>query len=106
MLDWTVLTTPSQLQYEFDNYYDKEETPGGGGYNPPVIINPPDIEIEDPEVPTTEPPVIVPGEEVIEEPEIPLGDAPKTGDETNAVPFMALMMFALCGLVITRRKFN
>ena len=42
----------------------------------------------------------------IEEPEIPLGDAPATGDETNAVPFMALMMFAFAGLIITRRRFN
>ena len=104
-----VLTTGSAYDFVFINDYEDET---GGGYTPPPYTPPyvpptdPDEEIEDPEVPTTEPPVIVPGEEVIEEPEIPLGDAPKTGDETNAVPFMALMMFALCGLVITRRKFN
>ena len=103
-----VLTTGSAYDFVFINDYEDET---GGGYTPPPYTPPyvpptdPDEEIEDPEVPTTEPPVIVPGEE-IEEPEIPLGDAPKTGDETNAVPFMALMMFALCGLVITRRKFN
>ena len=97
--------------YLFENIFEEE---GGGGYTPPYTPQdppkPPEEEIDDPEVPTTEPevpeePVVVPGEP-IEEPEVPLGDAPKTGDETNAVPFMALMMFALCGLVITRRKFN
>ena len=105
--------------YLFENSFEQEEQ--GGGYDPydpwtpeppkdPEETKDPEIVIDDPEVPTTEPdipeePVVVPGEE-IEEPEIPLGDAPKTGDTTNAVPFMALMMFALCGLVITRRKFN
>ena len=116
------VTTGSATGFTFTNAYG-DKTPGGGydPYDPwtpqppkdpedPDDPNPPEIVIDDPEVPTTEPdipeePVVVPGEE-IEEPEIPLGDAPKTGDTTNAVPFMALMMFALCGLVITRRKFN
>ncbi|MBQ2036236.1 MAG: LPXTG cell wall anchor domain-containing protein, partial [Peptococcaceae bacterium] len=93
--------------YLFENIFEEE---GGGTYVPPTIITPPEIEIEDPEVPLDEPevpeePVIEPGEE-IEEPEVPLGDAPRTGDATNAVPFMALMLFAMAGLVATRRRFN
>ena len=112
------VTTGSATGFTFTNAYG-DKTPGGGGNDPwtpeppkdPEETKDPEIVIDDPEVPTTEPdipeePVVVPGEEVIEEPEIPLGDAPKTGDTTNAVPFMALMMFALAGLVITRRKFN
>ena len=80
----------------------------------------PDIEIEDPDVPLTDPeePVIeiedpdvplvdVPGEEVeIDEPEVPLGDAPQTGDNSNTIPFVVLMLAAVCGLVVTRRKLN
>ncbi len=80
----------------------------------------PDIEIEDPDVPLTDPeePVIeiedpdvplvdVPGEEVeIDEPEVPLGDAPQTGDNSNTIPFVVLMLAAACGLVVTRRKLN
>ena len=79
----------------------------------------PDIEIEDPDVPLTEPeeeieiedpdvPLIdVPGEEVeIDEPEVPLGDAPQTGDNSNTIPFVVLMLAAACGLVVTRRKLN
>ena len=62
-----------------------------------------EIDIEDPEVPLAE----VPGEEVeIEEPEVPLGDAPQTGDNSNTIPFVVLMLAAACGLVVTRRKFN
>ena len=95
---------------------------GGGEVTPPpeVIIpdpEPPLVEPEEPTVDPTEPteeitdpdvPLIdVPGEEVeIPEPEVPLGDAPKTGDTNNAVPFVVLMMAAGLGLVITRRRFN
>jgi len=52
--------------------------------------------------------VEIPGEilEELDDPEIPLGDAPATGDTNNAVPFMALMLAAIAGLAITRRKFN
>ena len=49
--------------------------------------------------------VDIPGE-IIEEEDIPLGDAPPTGDNTNAVPFMVMMALAAVGLVITRRRFN
>ena len=106
-----VLTTGSVYDFVFINDYEDET---GGGYTPPpytppyvppTIITPPEIEIEDPEVPLDEPPVIEPGIE-IEEPEVPLGDAPRTGDATNAVPFMALMLFAMAGLAVTRRRFN
>ena len=63
----------------------------------------PPIEIEDPDVPLTD----VPGEPIeIDEPEVPLGDAPKTGDSSNAIPFVVLMMVGITGLAITRRKFN
>ena len=104
------LTSGSSISYIFKNMYKEETPPGGGGYTPeppkkPEPPKPPEIVIDDPEVPLDEPPVIVPGEE-IPEPEVPLGDAPATGDAANAVPFMVLMMFALCGLVVTRRKFN
>jgi len=62
----------------------------------------PDETIPDDNVPTGS---VEPGEP-LDEPEIPLGDAPATGDTNNAAPFMALMLFAVAGLVITRRKFN
>ena len=103
-----VLTTGSVYDFVFINDYEDET---GGGYTPPPYTPPyvpptdPEIEIEDPEVPLDEPPVIEPGIE-IEEPEVPLGDAPRTGDTTNAVPFMALMLFAMAGLAATRRRFN
>ena len=103
------VTTGSATGFTFTNDYGNKQ--GGGTYVPPTIITPPEIEIEDPEVPLDEPeipeePVIEePGIE-IEEPEVPLGDAPRTGDATNAVPFMALMLFAMAGLVATRRRFN
>ena len=109
------------MQYTAVNTFDPKDDPvdpdGGndGGDTPP----PPEIEIEDPDVPLTEPeeeidiedpdvPLVdVPGEEVeIEEPEVPLGDAPQTGDNSNTIPFVVLMLAAACGLVVTRRKFN
>ena len=106
------LTTGSAYEFNFVNTFGEA---GGGGYTPEPPEKPeppkdPEEIIDDPEVPLDEPevpeePVVVPGEE-IPEPEVPLGDAPRTGDTNNAVPFMALMMFALCGLVVTRRKFN
>ncbi len=71
--------------------------------DPDVPLTEPDIEIEDPDVPLTD----VPGEPIeIDEPEVPLGDAPKTGDSSNAIPFVVLMMVGITGLAITRRKFN
>ena len=112
--DWATITSGSAISYVFKNLY-KEDTPPGGPTpptpNPPTPpVNPPEDPeeiIDEPEIPLgdQDAPVVVPGEE-LDEPEIPLGDAPKTGDTNNAVPFMALMMFALAGLVITRRKFN
>ncbi|MBR5318019.1 MAG: hypothetical protein IKU46_00265 [Peptococcaceae bacterium] len=70
---------------------------------------PEDEIIDDPEVPLGD--MEIPGEPVnpdeeLDEPEIPLGDAPATGDSANAVPFMALLLAAIIGLAITRRKFN
>ena len=62
----------------------------------------PDETIPDENVPTGS---VEPGEP-LDDPEIPLGDAPATGDTNNAAPFMALMLFAAAGLVITRRKLN
>ena len=110
------LTTDSVYDFVFTNIYADDQ--GGGGYTPPYIPpkdpvdppKPPEEIIDDPEVPLDEPevpeePVIEPGEE-IEEPEVPLGDAPRTGDTNNAVPFMALMLFAMAGLAVTRRRFN
>lgn len=65
----------------------------------------PEENIPDENVPTGS---VEPGEPLdeLEDPEIPLGDAPATGDTNNAAPFMALMLAAIAGLVITRRKFN
>lgn len=62
----------------------------------------PDETIPDENVPTGS---VEPGVP-LDEPEIPLGDAPATGDSANAVPFMALLLAAIIGLAITRRKFN
>ena len=109
--------------YEKDQVVPEEPGDGGGGNDgggdtpPPPETEIPDeevpltepeepgeeIDIEDPEVPLAE----VPGEEVeIEEPEVPLGDAPQTGDNSNTIPFVVLMLAAARGLVVTRRKFN
>ena len=107
--DWNTITSGSSIGYIFKNLYE-EDTPPGGGFTPeppkkPEPPKPPEEIIDDPEVPLDEPPVVVPGEE-IPEPEVPLGDAPRTGDTNNAVPFMALMLFAMAGLAVTRRRFN
>lgn len=114
-------------------FYTVTTTRPGDNTNPtnptdPTPSNPsepsnPSTEIPDPDVPLTEPeepeeptvieepdvPLVdVPGEPVVEveEPEVPLGDAPKTGDSSNAIPFVVLVMGAGIGLAITRRKFN
>ncbi len=65
----------------------------------------PEETIPDENVPTGS---VEPGEPLdeLDEPEIPLGDAPATGDANNAAPLMALLLAAIAGLVITRRKFN
>ena len=108
------------MQYTFVNTFEDDGPvdPGDGGDTTPTT--PPETVIPDPDVPLAEPeePVIeiedpdvplidVPGEEVeIDEPEVPLGDAPQTGDNSNTIPFVVLMLAAVCGLVVTRRKFN
>ena len=125
-LGWTDFEESQVMGYTVVNNY------ANNPYIPPVDpvdpVDPgktddptdPDIEIEDPDVPLAEPeePVIeiedpdvplidVPGEEVeIDEPEVPLGDAPQTGDNSNTIPFVVLMLAAACGLAVTRRKFN
>ena len=122
-----VMTTGSSLQYTFVNTFEDDGPvgpvdPGDGGDTTPTDPTDPDIEIEDPDVPLAEPeepgeeidiedPEVplaeVPGEEVeIDEPEVPLGDAPQTGDNSNTIPFVVLMLAAACGLVVTRRKLN
>ncbi len=72
---------------------------------PPPEKNNPDTTIPDENIPTGS---VEPGEPLdeLEDPEIPLGDAPATGDTNNAAPFMALLLVAIVGLAITRRKFN
>ena len=119
-----MMTTGSALEYTFVNNFNSGD--GGDPWTPtdpedprdpqdPIDIedpdvplaepdvDEPDIEIEDPDVPLTD----VPGDLVeIDEPEVPLGDAPRTGDSSNAIPFVVLMMVAGIGLAITRRKFN
>ena len=129
-----VLTTGSALEYTFVNTFNGgggngnggNGNGGDGGYDGPYSDDPSDDDtiINDPNVPLTEPDVDdtddgiaiddgdvpltdVPGEAVeIGEPQVPLGDAPKTGDANNAIPFVVLMMMAGLGLVVTRRKFN
>lgn len=80
---------------------------------PPVDIPDPDVPLVEPEEPTTEidepdVPLVEPGTPVeeLDEPEVPLGDAPKTGDNANVIPFMVLLVLAGAGLVVVRRKFN
>ncbi len=117
------VTTDSFLGYTFTNNYNGSSDPVDP-WDPWTPSDPdpegPDIDIEDPDVPLAEPeePPIeiedpdvpltdVPGEPIeIDEPEVPLGDAPRTGDSSNAIPFVVLMMVASIGLAITRRKFN
>ena len=123
--DYQRLTTESVYGFVFTNIYTNNTNDGGNtdggntGGNDGDGDTPPETVIEDPDVPLTEPeeeidiedpdvPLVdVPGEEVeIEEPEVPLGDAPQTGDNSNTIPFVVLMLAAACGLVVTRRKFN
>ena len=114
------VTTDSFLGYTFTNNYNgssdpvdpwdpwtpSDPDPEGPDIDiedPDVPLAEPDIEIEDPDVPLTD----VPGDLVeIDEPEVPLGDAPRTGDSSNAIPFVVLMMVGITGLAITRRKFS
>ena len=109
---------------------EKDDTPTGGGgtitpnpdpeppttdpEKPPVEIPDPDVPLVEPEDPTTEidepdvPLIDVPGTPVeeIDEPEVPLGDAPKTGDAAPIVGLIGLLIVAVAGLVVVRRKFN
>ena len=92
----------------FINWYDKPDdpwtptTPDPKDPPPPPEKTNPDTTIPDENIPTGS---VEPGEP-LDEPEIPLGDAPATGDTNNAAPFMVLLLAAIAGLVITRRKFN
>ncbi len=79
-----------------DETIDDPNVPLGDVETPDETIDDPDIPLGDMDMP----------DEELDEPEIPLGDAPATGDANNTAPFMALMLFALAGLAITRRKFN
>ena len=86
----------------------------------PDPVDPPEEEIPDPDVPLVEPeeptteidepdvPLVEPGTPVeeIDEPEVPLGDAPKTGDAAPIVGLIGLLIVAVAGLVVVRRKFN
>lgn len=63
----------------------------------------PDIEIDEPDVPLTD----VEGEPVgLDEPQVPLGDAPRTGDSNKPISFVGLMLVAVIGLAVTRKRFN
>lgn len=120
------LTSGSAIGYVFQNTYKANSSSETGEETeenkpkPPKDPEDPEVIIPEPEVPKTEPteepteePIVepevplidVPGE-TIEEPEVPLGDAPRTGDSSNAVPFVCLMVLAVAGLMVTRRKFN
>ena len=93
------------------------EPPTTDPEKPPVEITDPDVPLVEPEDPTTEidepdVPLVEPGTPVeppveeIDEPEVPLGDAPKTGDAAPIVGLVGLLIVAVAGLVVTRRKFN
>ena len=125
-IDFVAFDEDAAMNYVFTNSYSNNSRPTDPEEptDPERPTNPdpegPDIDIEDPDVPLAEPdePPIeiedpdvpltdVPGDLVeIDEPEVPLGDAPKTGDSSNAIPFVVLMMVGITGLAITRRKFN
>ena len=125
-IDFVAFDEDAAMNYVFTNSYSNNSRPTDpeDPTDPERPTNPdpegPDIDIEDPDVPLAEPdePPIeiedpdvpltdVPGEPIeIDEPEVPLGDAPKTGDSSNAIPFVVLMMVGITGLAITRRKFN
>ncbi len=119
------VTSGSQISYVFLNTFKTSDSgngdsgngngdnTGGGGSEGPIEIDEPEVPKTEPTEEPTEEPIVepevplidVPGE-TIEEPEVPLGDAPRTGDSSNAVPFVCLMVLAVAGLGITRRKFN
>ena len=106
-------------------YYVSSSGPDPWTPSTPDPVDPPEEEITDPDVPLVEPedptteidepdvPLIdVPGTPVeppveeIDEPEVPLGDAPKTGDAAPIVGLIGLLVVAVAGLVVVRRKFN
>ncbi|MGM9526261.1 MAG: LPXTG cell wall anchor domain-containing protein [Peptococcaceae bacterium] len=98
---------------ELDLAFTIEEQSGGGGGESGGGGNeggggePPEEEIPDPDVPKTEPdePVIIPGTPVdeIDDPDVPLKDAPKTGDTTNIMLMLGLLVIGAMGLYATRR---
>ena len=83
----------------------EEQEPGGGGGDTPSPDDP-DNPKEEPDEPDT--PVVIPGEPVedVPNPENPLGDAPKTGDTARILPLVLLMLAALAGMIVTRKKLN
>lgn len=102
---------------ELDLAFTIEEQSGGGesggGGNEGGGGEPPGEEIPDPDVPKTEPdvpenpdePIIIPGTPVdeIDDPDVPLKDAPKTGDTTNILLMLGLLVIGAMGLYATRR---
>ena len=90
---------------EVDFVFTIEEIPSGGGGTPP----PKDPEKEPEDDPGEEPekpdePIIIPGEPIedVEEPENPI-DVPKTGDTTDILTPILLMLIALVGLFVVLR---
>ena len=94
----------------------REETGGGDSDptpNPPdeeiddpnVPLGPPEEEIDDPDVPL-DPGIEIPGTPVeeIHDPEVPLADAPKTGDTNNILLMLVLLAVGAGGLLVVRKK--
>jgi LPXTG-motif cell wall-anchored protein len=82
-----------------------EEIPSGGGGTPPPNDpekDPEDDPGEEPDKPDE--PIIIPGEPIedVEEPENPI-DVPKTGDTTDILTPILLMLIALVGLFVVLR---
>ena len=79
-----------------------EEIPSGGGGNPPQK-DPEEDPNKDPEEPSKpDEPIIIPGE-IMEEKDIPLGDVLPTGDTTDILTPILLMLISLVGLFVVLR---
>ena len=87
---------------EVDFVFTIEEIPSGGGGNPPQK-DPEEDPNKDPEEPSKpDEPIIIPGE-IIEEKDLPLGDVLPTGDTTDILTPILLMLIALVGLFVVLR---
>ena len=102
---YTASVSKDGTRFIITNTLDKDNPEDPTDPDNPLVPDKPDEPADTPDN-KEEPGTVEPGTPVepVEEPD--LGDAPKTGDSSNAVPYVMLMLFAMAGLIVTRRKLN